>query len=245
MRSWSRCAVGLAALLLIASPALAQQRGGRQGFGGGFGGFGGQRSGVMLLGMPAVQEELKLSDEQRDKVQEVVEAARSKMQGMREKLQDLSQEERREKGRELMAEINTESEKSLEGVLKPDQKKRLDQIVLQTSGPEAFGTEKVQAGLDLSDEQKTKVGEILEAAATERREAMQGAQGQGDFQAMRSKMQSIREESMKKITALLSEEQTTKWKELTGEPFEMPAFGPGGRGPGGRPGGRRQGNNDV
>ena len=66
-------ALGGTVVLMIAAIGWAQQpRGsGRGGFGG-FGGPGGfQASGAVLLGIPEVQKELQLSDEQRAQVAEL------------------------------------------------------------------------------------------------------------------------------------------------------------------------------
>ncbi len=210
-------AFGLAALMT--APARAQGfRGGGMGMGPG------------MLMMPAVQKELSLNDEQIEKVQSLVEDMGAKMRERFQDLQNVPQEERREKMQAMMREMNEETSKSLKEILKDEQMKRYHQIRLQASGLEAFNDPEVASKLKLSDEQKEKINGITEDMRGQMREIFQTAQD--DREGAMKKMGELRRESMEKATALLSEDQKAAWKELTGKPFEMP-LGPG-RGP--RPG---------
>ncbi len=69
-----------------------------------------------------------------------------------------------EKMRTEMASVNTEMEKSLGEILKPDQVKRLHQIHVQTLGVAAFVMPPVADELKLTDDQKTKIREINTAS---------------------------------------------------------------------------------
>jgi Spy/CpxP family protein refolding chaperone len=80
MRNLWMMGVVLALCCLTAGPALAQQpkKGGGFPFGGGFGPFGGGGRGAdpsALLGNPSVQKELKLTEEQQQKIPEAVQKA--------------------------------------------------------------------------------------------------------------------------------------------------------------------------
>jgi Spy/CpxP family protein refolding chaperone len=195
------------ALALMAAPAWAQGQG-RGGFGMGGGG------GAMLLSNKSVQKELKVSDEQAEKLNTLATETMAKNRERFQGFQDLSQEERQTKMREARAEL----EKSLDGVLKPEQVKRFKQIELQVGGMMAFGQPRVQEALKLTDEQKEKVRAIGEEA--------QGAMpSREDFQADREAAMKKRAEITKgatdKVCALLTEDQKKEWKELTGEPFDF------------------------
>jgi hypothetical protein len=227
MRLWWTAAVAVA--VLTAGAASAQPRPGQGGLGQGRGGV------AFLLAMPALQEELKLSDEQKEELKKVRESDDAKalqeaMRGMR----GLSEEERAAKIKELAPKREAVEKKTL-AVLKEDQVKRVKQIQRQTSGIEAFADEEVQKELKLSDEQKDK----LKKLATDAREEMADLRKDagGDFQAMMEKMTKLRKETMTKATGVLTDDQKKAWKDLTGAPFEMRFGGPGGR-PGG-PGGER------
>src|SRR5581483_4254651 len=99
MRSLNRAVLVLGLAVLLAAPAAAQQRqrGQGQGRGQGRGGFGGGFGVAGLINNEGVQKELKLDEDQIKKAQAAVEKVREKHQDDFAKLQDLSQEERREK----------------------------------------------------------------------------------------------------------------------------------------------------
>ncbi len=104
---WRRMMMGGVVLLLIASVASAQQpRRGRGGFGGPGGPGGFQGSPATLLGIPEVQKELGVTDDQKKQVDEVLGELREQMQasfGNFQELQNLSQAEREKRFAESRA----------------------------------------------------------------------------------------------------------------------------------------------
>lgn len=206
-------ALTLGLVVLLASPALAQQRqrGQRGQFGGGGGGF------TLLLQNEGVQKELKLDQEQMGKTKEAVQKVQEKNRDALAKLADLSQEERRGKTQELTRAISEQTLSAVSSILKPEQIKRLKQIELQQAAAQAFTRPEVQTALNLTNEQKEKVKTISDDAARETRGLLQG----GNFQEAREKLAAMRKESMSKIQSLLTDDQKKAWKELTGDPFEV------------------------
>lgn len=210
MKSGMRIALVAAVVALSASSVLAQEQQ-RQRQGRGFGGMGG--GGILfLLGQKSVQEELKLSDEQIKKVQEMSEKQRESMQGLR----DLDQEERRTK----MQELTQASQKAVAQTLKPEQLKRAKQIALQQ--PNAITGEEVAKELNITDEQKEKMREIRMQSFEEMRDLGRDEEGA-------KKRQELTKATNEKMLAVLTAEQKAKLKELQGEPFkgkiERPQFG--------------------
>jgi Spy/CpxP family protein refolding chaperone len=208
MRTVLRLAAAGAALALVAGVAAAQ-----------FGGFG-RGNPAMLLGQESVRKELKLTDEQIKKVEELSEK-------MREKFQEafgLEGEERTKKVQELMK----ENEKAVAEILKPEQGKRLKQISYQQQGAGAFANADVAKELALTDDQKQEVQKINEETGAQIREIFQG--GQVDEEG-RKKIQELRKAATEKAVKVLNDEQKTKWKDLQGEPFKgeiVPFRRPGG-----------------
>jgi Spy/CpxP family protein refolding chaperone len=198
-------------VLFLTSPLMAQNR---QRPGIGFGGGAGQ---AMLLSQKSVQEELKLTEEQIKKVQETQTKQRESFQG----LQQLSQDERREKFQALAK----DNEKVVKDILKPDQVKRLKQISLQQRGLQAVNDPEVATALNLTEEQKAKVKSMQEENRTAARDLRQG----GNRDEARTKLQEMRKANEEKIQTLLTSEQKAKWKELTGEPFKGEITFPGRR----------------
>jgi len=196
-------AVSLA--VLVAPQALAQRPQGR-GFGGG-GGFGGPNN-LGLLSQKSVQDELKLTE---DQIKQVT-AETEKQRESRGALADLSREERQKK----FAEQSQAGDKAAAGILQPDQLKRLKQISLQQRGGRAFSDPDVAQSLALTDKQKELASTIQQGAQSDLRELFQaGADGEA-----RAKIREIQKKTSEKVLEILTPEQQTKWKELTGEPFK-------------------------
>lgn len=91
--------------------------------------------------------------------------------------------------------------------------------------------EELKESLELSDDQEKQVREIITAGFETMREAREGMQD-GDREAMREKMQAMREEQTQKIKAVLSEEQFTKYEQIQKERRERMRQGGGGFGGG-------------
>ena len=217
MRKISKVVVVLGVAVLLAVPALSQQRQqGQQGRGGG--GFGGGLA--ALIENVGVQQELKLDNEQVEKAKAAVDKVREKHSADRAQLQDLSQEERREKSRAINQAVAEETMKALADVLKPEQIKRLKQIQLQRRGAEAFTEPEVQKALNLTGEQKAKIKTIAAEAAQERRELFQGGANRGGEEAQQ-KMAALRKVTVEKVSAVLTDDQKQTWKEMIGQPCEV------------------------
>lgn len=192
----------------------------------------GPMAGLGILRSDEAKAELKLTDEQSDKIGSMLEEMRASMMERFQSLQDVPEGERQEKAQSMMRELGADVKKQLQGVLDKDQYARYEQISLQAMGVEAFNQEEVVTGLKLTDEQKTKLGEITSSMREETMSIFQGSQG--DREGAMKKLTELRETTMKKVQELLTAEQKADWEKLIGKPFKMPAFG----GPGG-PGGRR------
>jgi len=211
MKRLAQITLAAALVAMAVSPALAQERQ-RQRPGGRFGGFGGGM--VYLLTQKSVQEELKLSEEQVKKVEELRTKQRESFQGLR----DLSQEERQKK----MREQGEATQKAVAGILKPEQLKRGRQISLQLQGAGALRNEEVAKALNITDDQKEKIREI-------QRKSFEEMRGLGRGEEARTKIQELRKATNEKVMAVLTAEQKTKLKEMQGKPFtgkiEPPQFG--------------------
>jgi len=204
MRTLGIMVLTLGAAAAFTTPAQAQGFRGR-----GMGGY-------MLLSNKSVQQELKLDDQQVEKTTKVVEEIGAKM---REKMQDIPQEERREKGAQIFREANAEIKTAVKDVLKPGQVTRLEQISRQQASYMAFSDPEVEEKLKLTDDQKSKIRDIGQDAQERSRDLIQGANG--DFASIRDKMTTLRKESLDKVLAVLTDGQKKAWKEMTGEPFEV------------------------
>jgi hypothetical protein len=205
------CLSLLTAVITVAfvSPVLAQPQRPRQG---GFGALGLSQ----LVGNKSVQEELKLSDEQKEKLTKAGEEFRAKI---REAFQDMD----REKIAKIQKEMTEAVTKVAKDTLKPEQMKRLHQIEVQVAGARAFAIERVQKELKLDDKQKEAIKECEENLTKARQELFKdiGRDDREKRQEATKKLTEKRKEAMEKLVSALNADQKKAWKEMTGEPFEI------------------------
>ena len=230
----------------VASLALAQPGGG---FGGG-GGFGMMGGGVMggntsitsLLRMPQVQTELKLTDDQKTKIQDLSGTMRDKMMeamnagGGPPDFQNMSQEDMQKQMadmRKKMEGVNKDMDEQAVKILNADQVDRVKQLQIQRDGAMALTREDVAKKLGLTDDQTAKIKKLQESLNKPPQ-----FDPNGDMQAQMQKMRDDRAQSQKDMLAVLTDEQKAKLKELGGKEFTFPQGGRGfGRGGGGFGGG--------
>lgn len=205
------------ALVASMAPAAFGQARGERGRGGGFG-----MSLVVLAAQKSVQEDLKVTDEQAKTIGQLADKQREAMRGAG---RDASAEERQK-----VREQTTANERTLEETLQPEQVKRLKQISLQQQGLTAAERPDIAESLNLTSEQKEKIREISQETRGKMREVF----GSGNREEAQGKATELRKANQEKLLALLTDEQKSKWKEMTGEPFTGEIrFGGGGRRPAG------------
>jgi hypothetical protein len=231
-------AIAIVAVTALTIGAFAQ--------GGGGGGRGGQGRGgqgrMMMMGggggvMPAtfllqrddVQADLKLTSEQKDKL----DAIRTKsMEKMREVFTaggggngggggggrgfQLSDEQRK-----TMEKMNEETTKEVNAVLTPDQVKRVRQIGIQLAGTRAVMSAEVAKEIGVSEEQSKKIADL----ATKQREANQAIQekvraGELDREEAQAKREGNNKVLDEEINKVLTDAQKAKLKELAGPEFK-------------------------
>lgn len=160
-----------------------------------------------LLARKSVQGELKLSEKQIKKVEELA----AKRDEIRRAFRDLYQNERMKKTEELTA----ANQKAVADILKPEQAKRLKQITLQQRGAYALYDPEVASALKLTDEQKRKLRDIPIKAFEEFR-----GRERDRSEEMRKKREELYKSIKEKQMGVLTDEQKAKLKELAGEPFK-------------------------
>jgi len=259
---WFASAALIGALVIATAdaqpPGGGRRPGGRRpgGFMGGPGGPGmmRMRGGGGLAGLlrsPQVQEELKLSEAQGEKLRDLNEKVMEEIRDLlpdRESLRDLSQEERREQMQKAMEKFQQEAEKrapevekQIAEILDKAQFKRLKQLEVQRQGVDALRRPDIVQALGLTEEQQKQIKEALEDRDKKREELgeQMRAMFEGGFRQMsqeerekaREKMQEAREkgrtiqsEAQKKAMGVLTDEQKARMPNLMGEPFEFRRF---------------------
>jgi Spy/CpxP family protein refolding chaperone len=221
--------------LLVAAPALAQPPGGPP-----IGGFGGPAG--MLRNNKQLQDELKLTKDQADKLNDALTKVRDDLRDDMTKLRDpnLAQEDREK----IIKKMTDGNNKAVDSILKPEQVKRLHQIENQQLGIGIFNKDDVKTTMKLSDKQQEQITDINKDLQKDMREIARGGPGGfGGFDPETiKKRQDLQKKAMDDAKKVLNDKQKETLKDLTGEPFELRfegfGGGPGGPGrPGGGPGG--------
>lgn len=149
-----------------------------------------------LLMNPSVQKELKLSDEQVEKIKKVVPEFA--------KLTDLKPDERKDKVQKILADI-----------LQPAQSQRLRQIEVQQRG---LSDPDNQQALKLTEEQKERIKSVNQELGKELRDIFSK---DGRSKDAMEKVQKARQTSREKMVNILTDDQKKTWKEMAGEPFDL------------------------
>src|SRR4051794_393834 len=134
---------------------------------------------------------------------------------------------------EIRQKLARDMEENLSEILTQEQYKRFKEIRVQVLGLQAFGDVEVQAQLQLTDEQRERLREIL-------REGFQ------EGKTVRESLGRVQKETMANAMAVLADQQKSKWDEIQGKSFDLrqdavTSKGQGGPAIGAKPGMRWQG----
>lgn len=213
-------------LSLVLSAGQAQEKKGKGGFGkGGFGkgGFGGGfGSPTAFYENKDVQKDLKMDTKQVAKIEELA-----------KRYKDATGELKGKEAFTKVREVRTEVQKELDSVVTEAQKNRVKQLQLQQRGAGALVSETNKKELGLSDDQVSKIQEVLKTSREKQSELSKGFKD--DQEGTRKKLAELRKETLANAVKVLTPEQQKSWAQMTGPAFEgtLPAAGGLGGGFGG------------
>lgn len=176
---------------------------------------------AFLVFRDKVQEELRLSDEQRQKIQKRLQDTIQKAGPF---FQKLSAEKPEQREKELQAYRKNAQENLaafLQGALKSEQLKRLRQVMLQHQGLFALGDAEVRAELEITDRQRDQFVEVVQQLQQKIETLMNKARNGSDPEEIRPKVMKMREEQASRIEAILNDAQKKRWTEMLGEPLKL------------------------
>jgi len=210
----------LAAALACASLAQAAEEP-RRGSGRGFS----RGSLLSLLRLEQVQKEMKLSEEQTAKVQEVVEKLGTEMREQYTALREIEdRQERIEKATALSDEFDGKVREQLRDVVEREQIMRLYQIRMQVRPVvDSLANRYVAGRLELTDQQKDKLAQTAkdsQARQSELYARMRDATGEQRSEAY-GKLRQFRSDADEKALGVLTAEQKAAFKEMKGEKIEL------------------------
>ncbi|TVS15562.1 MAG: hypothetical protein EA424_15680, partial [Planctomycetaceae bacterium] len=200
---------------------------------GGFGGFGGGAMGLLLR--QDVRDELELLDSQVEELTKIRDDLMGQFRGLMAPDENLSMQDRIQRGREMMEKVQEEMDQKLGQVLLSHQKKRLDQLSNQMALRGGFfrglTSEQMVEELNITQQQRERLRTKAEQLEAE----------------LRQKIAELRTQAQSELLKELTPAQQAQVRERFGEPFdfqrfEMPqpgrgggaGWGAGGQGPGAR-----------
>ena len=172
---------------------------------------GADKSNRTLFGNGAVQRELKLTDEQKAKISEIL--AEMEVQIAKAVKEDPEQED------EIVNSILAKQGPQLQAVLDQQQAVRAWQIGLQAGGPSIFSSSRVRRVLNLTPEQLTKMSDESEKVL--KRIALLARDPSVDRQTIKEQSELAKQESYQNSLALLTARQRTDLQALLGKPFDV------------------------
>ena len=146
-----------------------------------------------------VAKRIGLDEPQRQRLQELIENRENAVTKLRTELKNLSNEDEQIR----LAEFRHESEAKGKELLKPDQWESLRRVWLKRRGMESLADKKIADLLNLSEEQRRKLMDLLQ----QRRERMANA----DLDSQHT----IINETGRQLAELLTDEQRAKWDLIT------------------------------
>ncbi|MDB4679519.1 hypothetical protein OAE80_00890 [Planctomycetaceae bacterium] len=183
-----------------------------------------------LVGIPQIQKELDLSDDQRKQIADQVKSMQLYLRQQFTDVRKLPRAEQSAKIRELKVAtspfVNEQQAKILE-VLTPSQRNRLTGISMQYRGVESLLDDQIADLLGLTKEQREEILMITEdldiTLATERQKmvSQQFEERQKGRNEFLKKMQRLRKQAEEKMLAVLTEEQRERFELLQGEKFRV------------------------
>ncbi|MFZ4508332.1 MAG: hypothetical protein ACOYON_11625 [Fimbriimonas sp.] len=223
----------MVAATVFAASSMAQGfPGGGGGFGGGqgrgmrmMGGGGGLQPAAALLAREDVQEDLKITDDQKTKLTGIQEEMQQQMMQQFQGFQgggggdrEAMMAEMRKKMTTMMAEVT----KKVNGVLDAGQQKRLKEISVQLAGNSAIRDKDIAKELAITPAQQTSIDALGKKSGEANQAVMAKARG-GELEW--AQVGEIMQKNTKALDAelgkLLTEVQKTKLKEMGGAPFKV------------------------
>ena len=181
---------------------------------------------VEALGTPfivfreKVLDELKVSDEQREKLMQYVMEQVMETGPFLDSLKETGQD-REKKLNEHRKHAKEKLDKHLKDVLQPGQLNRLRQVTLQQEGSFALGQEDVRKELKITQAQLKKFMAVVHDLQKKVEPLVKEAQSGGNQEEIRPKIEQLRKDHAKKLEDVLTDAQKKQWKELLGPPFEL------------------------
>jgi hypothetical protein len=179
--------------------------------------------GSFLVMRGKVQEDLKLSSEQKEKLEQHFQEWIPEIIQFVQKIDGLKGEEREKELKAYRPKAQEKLAAFLKEILKDDQRKRLRQLELQQEGALALWHGDVQIGKDLkiTDEQRKQFMTVVQDMQKKIEPLVKEVQSGGNPQEIWPKIMKVRLDHEGKLEALLTDAQKKQWKKMLGKALAL------------------------
>jgi len=167
-----------------------------------------------------VQDDLKLTAEQKGKLEEKLPELIQEAMAFFQKMEGVGPAEREKELDKFRRKAREELAGMLKPTLKDDQLGRLRQLELQQEGAFALGGQ-VGKGLNITDDQRKQFGTVVRDMMKQIEPLARSAEAGGNPEEIRPRMLKIRKDHERRIEAILDEGQRSRWKEMLGRPLDL------------------------
>jgi len=189
--------------------------------------FGGTMSSlVQLIPREQIKKEINVTDDQQTKLTEIMAEYYAGCKGVFTVLRGVKDKEKRQKKwKEIMKkrqELGKTAEKKIRESLDEAQVSRLNEIVLQLSGPRALLKEDVVNSLEIKEDQQQKITGVFAAEKEKRKEIFQDMQnGNIKPSELGEKYKKLNESVKNDALKVLTDGQREKFEKMKGKEFKL------------------------
>ena len=171
---------------------------------------------LFLVRDPVVHEDLKLTDEQLERLTKVNDKVDMSMWSMRNKGPQLVK---------IMAESTSTTKKALREILTKKQNRRIAQIELWVLGLKSLLRDNVAKHLKLEPEQRSDARRVIETAQQGMAELRQQLNAGGDAKELNSQFRDLQVKQQEDILEIITPEQRQAYAALLGEQMDTSKLG--------------------
>jgi Spy/CpxP family protein refolding chaperone len=177
--------------------------------------------GPFLVFRDKVQAELKLSDDQKQKIRETLPDYAPETMKTFAKLKDMEPEERQREMEPLRRRSRERFAAFLKGTLWTEQLTRLKQLELQHEGPGVLGRPDIRKDLKITDGQWTQIMGVIQELQRKLQTLILEAQTKGNPREVLPRAIKLRNDYGIKVEAVLSDAQRKQWREMLGKSVDV------------------------
>ncbi len=170
-----------------------------------------------------VQEDLKLTDEQKEKLEQNLHELLPDAMEFFQSIDGKKEEDRQKELKAYRQKAQAKLAAFLKETLKDDQRQRLQQVELQQQGVFVLmdGGRKFGTDLKITTDQRKQFMAVMQDLQKKVAPLIKEAEAGGDKQEIWPKIMKLKKEHEAEVEGLLTDTQKKQWKEIVGKPLDL------------------------